>query len=329
MLEVLDREALRADEAPLEVAVDDARGLRGGVAPMDRPGADLLGAGGEVALQAEQRVGRAGHHRQRRLGHAERLEHLAAVLGGELGELRLDLGADDDHLAAVGGGVLADGGDTRPRAVHVGLVHVADVEHRLRGDEAEGAHRERLLGGELEAADRAAFVQALEAAPEDLDAKLRLLVAGAGLPAGLVEGALDLLQVGEHQLGADRVDVAERVDRAGDMHDVVVLEAADDLKDRVDLADVREELVAEALPGACAGDEAGDVDEPHRGGDHLLGLDQRLDAGEARIGHRHDAHIGLDGAEGVVLRLDASGGQGVEEGALADIGQADDAAVHG
>ncbi len=51
---------------------------------------------------------------------------------------------------------------------------------------------------------------------------------------------------------------------AGDVHDVVVLEAAHDVRDRVDFADVREELVAEAFALRCAGDEAGDVDELHR-----------------------------------------------------------------
>src|SRR5690606_34931443 len=40
-----------------------------------------------------------------------------------------------------------------------------------------------------------------------------------------------------------------------------------------------------------------------------------------------DADIGLDGAERVVLGRDARLGQGVEGGGLADIGQADDAAL--
>ncbi len=57
-------------------------------------------------------------------------------------------------------------------------------------------------------------------------------------------------QVGEDQLGGDDLDVADRVDRARDVVDVVILEAADDLDDGVDFADVGEELVAQALAGA-------------------------------------------------------------------------------
>ena len=57
----------------------------------------------------------------------------------------------------------------------------------------------------------------------------------------------------------------DRVDLAGDVDDVVVLEAAHHVGDRVDLADVGEELVAEALALRRAGDEAGDVDELDRG----------------------------------------------------------------
>ena len=48
---------------------------------------------------------------------------------------------------------------------------------------------------------------------------------------------------------------------------------------------------------------------------------------EARIGHRHLADIGLDGAEGIIRRLRRRRrGQRVEERRFADIGQADDAA---
>jgi hypothetical protein len=50
-------------------------------------------------------------------------------------------------------------------------------------------------------------------------------------------------------------------------------------------------------------------------------------ASQTRIGHLDDAHVGLDGAERIVFRRDAGLGQRVEEGGLADVGQADDAAL--
>jgi hypothetical protein len=49
-MEVLIRHHLGLDEASLEVAVDDSRGLRGECALSDRPAADLFLAGGEVVL---------------------------------------------------------------------------------------------------------------------------------------------------------------------------------------------------------------------------------------------------------------------------------------
>ena len=47
---------------------------------------------------------------------------------------------------------------------------------------------------------------------------------------------------------------------------------------------------------------------------------------EARVRHLDDADVRLDRAERVVLGGDAGLGQRVEEGGLADVGQADDAA---
>jgi hypothetical protein len=58
----------------------------------------------------------------------------------------------------------------------------------------------------------------------------------------------------------------------------------------------------------------------------FCGLTMAGQRSEARVGHFDDADVRLDGAEGIVLRRDAGLGQGVEEGGLADVGQADDAA---
>ena len=49
--------------------------------------------------------------------------------------------------------------------------------------------------------------------------------------------------------------------------------------------------------------------------------------GQPRIGQLDDADVGLDGAERIVLGGDAGLGQRVEQGGLADVGQADDAAL--
>ena len=58
-----------------------------------------------------------------------------------------------------------------------------------------------------------------------------------------------------------------------------------------------------------------------------LGLMSSAILVEALIGHGDDAGVGVDGAEGVVGGLGLGRGEGVEDGALADVGQADDSAI--
>ena len=140
--------------------------------------------------------------------------------------------------------------------------------------------------------------------------------------------ALDGVEVGQRQLGVDDVDVASGSMRPGDVHDVVVLEAAHHVRDRVRLADVRQELVAEPLALRGARDEPGDVDELDRGRQDLLGLRDVGERLQARIRHRHDADVRIDRAERIVrgrgvLRLR----ERVEERGLADVRQPDDAAL--
>ena len=89
---------------------------------------------------------------------------------------------------------------------------------------------------------------------------------------------LEGLQVGEDQLGVDRLDVRARRDLAVDVDDVAVLEGAHDLADRVGLTDVGEELVAQPLPLGRAAHDAGDVDEGDRRRQDLLAPE---DLGEA------------------------------------------------
>ena len=64
----------------------------------------------------------------------------------------------------------------------------------------------------------------------------------------------------------------QRVDLARDVRDVVVLEAAHEMRDRVSLANVREELIAEPFALRRALDQARDVDELDDRRHDLLGL---------------------------------------------------------
>ena len=61
------------------------------------------------------------------------------------------------------------------------------------------------------------------------------------------DAPLEALEVGQHQLRLDGLDVGQRIDMPGYMHDVRILEAANDMGDGIDLADIGQELVAEAF----------------------------------------------------------------------------------
>ena len=162
------------------------------------------------------------------------------------------------------------------------------------------------------------------------------VIASLSLPgcalAELVDAALQAVEVGKHQLGLDRLGVGHRIDAALDMGDVVILEAAQHMHDRVDLADVGEELVAQPFALRGAAHQAGDVDEGDAGRDDLLRLGDRRDLVQPRIGHRDFAGVRLDGAERIVRGL--RGGrprQRVEQCRFADVGKPNDPAfeAHG
>ena len=70
--------------------------------------------------------------------------------------------------------------------------------------------------------------------------------------------------------------VPHRVHTAIHMGDIGVIEAAEHMQDSVGLADIGQELVAEALTLAGALDKAGDIDYLHRCRHYPFGMHQRL-----------------------------------------------------
>ena len=155
----------------------------------------------------------------------------------------------------------------------------------------------------------------------------RLLVAALGLLLERVDAPLQAVEIGEHQLGLDGLDVGDRIDAVLDMGDVGSSKQRTTCAMASTSRMLAEELVAEPLALGGAAHQAGDVDEGQPRRDDLGRLRERRELVEPRIGHRHLADIRLDGAERIVRRLRRRGlGQRVEERRLADIRQADDAA---
>ena len=108
------------------------------------------------------------------------------------------------------------------------------------------------------------------------------------------------------------------------MVDVGVFKTAHDLDDRVHLADVAEELVAEPFPRARTLHQARDVHELDRRGDDFGGSGNFGQRSQPGVGHFDDADVWINGAEGIILRRRlARPREGVEQSGLANVGQAD------
>ena len=173
-----------------------------------------------------------------------------------------------------------------------------------------------------------AFVQPVEQGAWPRQAWARAPCRGLRLLLELGELLLKRLDVGEDELGHDGVGVPGRVHEVGRAtnltHDVGVGEVADDLADGVGLADVRQELVAQALALGGTLHKAGDVHELHRGRHDAARMHDVGELLETAVWHVDNAHVGLDGGKGVVGGEAALLGEGREQGGLADVGQADD-----
>ena len=109
------------------------------------------------------------------------------------------------------------------------------------------------------------------------------------------------------------------------MQDVVVVEAADDMDDRIGLANVGEKLVAQSLTLARSLDQAGDVHELHGGRNGALRLHHLGQCVEAIVGNVDAADVRILGRERIVRGKDPGAGEGVEERRFADVGESDDA----
>ena len=89
---VFKGDRLSADKAFFKVAMDDPGSLRRGPARPDGPGARLFRAGGEIGLQAKQRLARMDQAVEAWFLEAERFEKLGLLLVFQLRDLRFDLG---------------------------------------------------------------------------------------------------------------------------------------------------------------------------------------------------------------------------------------------
>ena len=207
------------------------------------------------------------------------------------------------------------------------FLDVADVEHRLRGQQAEHAEGALFFRLALQEARRLALAQQHQSALHQVELLLGVLVVALGLLGQVIDALLAGFEIGEHQLGLDDLDVGERIDLAFDMGDVVIDEAAHDVRDGIGFADGGEELVAEAFALGGALHQTRDIDEGQARRDDLLRLADLGELVQPFVRHRDLADIRLDGAERIVRRLGGRGfGERIEQRRFADIRQPDDTA---
>ena len=326
-LQILEGDDLGPDEAALEVGVDLASGLGSLGAPLDGPGAALVSARGQEGHQAQQRVAGRDQTVQAGLGDAQLLHEHGLLVGiVQLGDVGLQLGADGQALGALG---ICQGLDGVEMLVGFGLVdlvlaQVGNVDGLLQGQQVRLGDDGELLGIVGVGPGQLALVQVLQQALQQLGFSSELLVAALHGLLALVDAALHHLDIGHDQLQVDDVDVPQGIGAALDVGDVAVLKAADHVDDGVGGADVGQELVAQALAAARTLDKTGDVDELNDGGGGLLGGVEIAQPLQPLIGHGDHAHVGVDGAEGIVVGGHTGVGDGIEQGGLAHVGKSHD-----
>ena len=95
-----------------------------------------------------------------------------------------------------------------------------------------------------------------------------LFARGLGGYCRPVQALLHRDEISEKQLGVDHLHIAHRVHRAVHVDDVFVDETPNHVSNRVDLSNMTQELIAQALALGGALDQSGDVHELEGRGDH-------------------------------------------------------------
>ena len=297
----------------------------------DGPGTALVLAVGQEGDQAQQVIAALDQPVKAGFLDAQILQEHGPLLGiVQLGDILLQLGADGQHLRALLGGQIPDKAEIFVVLI-VGealLVHVGGVDNGLQAQQVGCLHDGPVVAA-VEGAGGLSGVEVLGQRLEYLRFVEELLVALGGL-GGLLHAAVHHFQVGHDKLQIDSLDIAQRVYRhvlAGvghHMHDVLVVKAAHHVNDGIGAADVLQKLIAQTSALRRALHQTCNVHEFDDGGGLFVWLVHLGQLVQPRIGYGHHAHVGLDGAEGIVGALRPGVGDGVEQCALAHVGQTDD-----
>ena len=222
---------------------------------LDRPGARLLRPDGEEGDEMQKIVARADDAVEPGLAQTRRPRDSPSARPAAGRAISLSILADTTTAAAPS---LAAWSFTSVRKgvapVGRSLLDIADIEHRLRRQEAERLEKIVLLAADSRGARRPAFAQLGRGCARRAPA-----VPWRSLSPPLAFFSMATMRRSRLSRSASISSVSmvamsdEGIDAAFDMGDVAVLEAAHDMGDRVAFADIGEKLVAEpfALRGAA------------------------------------------------------------------------------
>ena len=309
--EGIPAEGFGADEVVLEVGVDGACALRGFGAGGDGPGTALVFARGEEADEAEERVALADEADEAALVEAIGAEEFGGFFVVHLGKLGFDLAADGGCAGVGARGdfvelvfahgfiqIIAEGG---------AFADVDDVEHGPLREKHEALDELLFLVGHFEFSEREFRLEGFFGAEKE--SLFAFEFAGAALLEVLLEALealLNLAEVADDQIEIDVLDVAQGIDRA-DVGDGIVLEGAQDVDERVDVAQAGEE--SSFFEGFFA--DGGDVGVFDGGVGGLFGAVEGGELVEAGIRNSGDADVLLAGI-GVGLLLELGLGENLE-----------------
>ena len=310
--------------------MDLACGLGSFGADLDGPCAGLILTGGKEAHEAKGRVAGLDQLVEACLGDAQVLEEHGFFVVVKLRDLRLDAGADDKDTAVGLGRVLTDLLHTFIVSAVVGKVVFRDVcriNDGLVGQKVVGLQPFFLILGQAVRRQKGGGLSSLEVLAHSLE-ELHLFAGfliHLGRAGDLGDTALQHFEVRKDQLQIDGLNIAKRVNTSVDMDDILILKAAHYMDDGVNLTDICQELVAQALTLGCALDKSCDIHELDHGGCHLFRVIHLTQKTDPLIRYRYHADIGVDGAEWIVCCLCAGLGQRIKKCALAYIRKSDNA----
>ena len=309
--------------------MDDARGARGLVTDMDGPCAALVGAGREERPETEQAIRALDQADDAGLFQPHLLQkHLTVLIFLDLSDFRFGFRRNHQDFRLLVTDRFADLFDVGIALGGGSLVHVADIHHRLVGQQEQvPGHLGLFRIFRHDGPAGFALQQDLPVTEQQRQEFLRILVtAGRRLFLDLLDAVFHRLQVLDLQFHIHDLLVPDRIDGPVHVDDVPVVETTEDMEDGVRLPDIGKELVAKTFPLAGPLDEAGDVDDFHRGGDGPLRLADLRQHLQAPVRHVGGTDVRFNGAEREIGALGLAGADTVEQGGFPDVRESDDTA---